>query len=135
MSQQRVCPGCSAGMKPFVAGKVELDRCTFCRGLWFDGGELETVLGKKLAPTFSAGQQTSRRCAACTKPMVPAELGGLRVEVCRVDRGIFLDEHELLALNGGKRVAVGPQAAAPAAPRPEAKVKDDVGAWLESLGV
>lgn len=122
-------------MKPFQAGRVELDRCTFCRGLWFDGGELETVLGKKLAPTFTAGMQTSRKCAACAKQMVPAELGSLRIEVCRIDRGIFLDEHELLALNGGVRVAVGPQA--PAAPKPppmaEAKVKDDVSAWLDSL--
>jgi Zn-finger nucleic acid-binding protein len=119
-------------MKPFQAGKVELDRCTFCRGLWFDGGELETVLGKKLAPTFSAGMQTSRKCATCSKPMVPAELGGLRIEVCRIDRGFFLDENELVALNGGKRVTVGQ---APVAARPEAKVQDDVRGWLDSLGV
>ncbi len=115
-------------MKPFAVGKVELDRCTFCRGLWFDGGELEGVLGKKIAPTFSAGMSTSRKCAACNKPLVPAELGGLRIEVCRIDRGIFLDENELTALNGGKKVSV-------AQPQIEAKMKDDVGAWLESLGV
>ena len=121
-------------MKPFGAGKVELDRCTFCRGLWFDGGELEAVLGKKLAPTFTAGQQTSRKCATCSKAMVPAELGGLRIEVCRIDRGVFLDEHELLALNGGQRVKVGQQpAAAPPPPPPEATVQHDVSAWLDSL--
>lgn len=128
----RVCPGCSAGMKAFGAGKVELDRCTFCRGLWFDGGELETVIGKKLAPTFTAGMQTARKCATCSKQMVPAELGGLRIEVCRVDRGVFLDEHELLALNGGKRVNVAQQAVPPPPP-PEATVKHDVSAWLDSL--
>ncbi len=128
----RVCPGCSAGMKAFGAGKVELDRCTFCRGLWFDGGELETVIGKKLAPTFTAGMQTARKCATCSKQMVPAELGGLRIEVCRVDRGVFLDEHELLALNGGKRVNVAQHAVAPPPP-PEATVKHDVSAWLDSL--
>ena len=111
---------------------MELDRCTFCRGLWFDGGELEAVLGRKLSPTFSAGMQTSRKCATCTRPMVPAELGGLRVEVCRIDRGFFLDEHELVALNGGKKVAIG---APPPAPMPEVKVKDDVSGWLEALGV
>jgi len=116
-------------MKAFAVGKIELDRCTFCRGLWFDGGELQTLLGKKLAPTFSAGQQTSRKCAACSKPMVPAELGGLRIEVCRIDRGIFLDENELTALNGGRKVSVQ------AAPPPETKVKHDVSSWLESLGV
>ena len=91
-------------MKPFQAGRVELDRCTFCRGLWFDGGELEVVLGKKIAPTFTGATQTSRKCAACTRQMVPAELGGLRVEVCRSDRGIFLDENELVRLNDGRGV-------------------------------
>lgn len=116
-------------MKAFPLGKIELDRCTFCRGLWFDGGELETLFQKKLAPTFTAGQQTSRKCATCSKPMVPAEMGGLRIEVCRIDRGVFLDENELTALNGGKKVSV--QAVPPA----EKKVKDDVGSWLESLGV
>ena len=119
-------------MKPFQAGKVELDRCTFCRGMWFDGGELEAVLGRKIVPTFSQAAQTSRKCAACTKAMVPAELGGLRIEVCRIDRGIFLDDNELTALNNGKKVNVQQPAAAP---RTEAKVKDDVTAWLDSLGV
>ena len=121
-------------MKAFQAGRVELDRCTFCRGLWFDGGELEAVLGRKIVPTFTPGQQTSRKCASCAKPMTPAELGGLRVEVCRIDRGIFLDEHELVALNDGKRVTASQQQGA-APPRSEPKVKDDVSAWLESLGV
>lgn len=121
-------------MKPFQAGRIELDRCSFCRGLWFDGGELEAVLGKKIAPTFSGGLQTSRKCAACNKQMVPGELGGLRIEVCRVDRGIFLDENELTHLNAGKKVSVqAPQA--PAAPPPEAKVQNEVSSWLESLGV
>ncbi len=131
---QRACPSCSASMKPFQAGRVELDRCTFCRGLWFDGGELETVLGKKIVPTFTQQMQTNRTCALCSKAMVPAELGGLRVEVCRVDRGIFLDENELVALNDGKKVTLAQQPAV-VAPKPEAKVKDDVNAWLESLGV
>ncbi len=119
-------------MKSFQAGRVELDRCTFCRGLWFDGGELEVVLGKKIAPTFAAGMQTRRKCAACSKPLVPAELAGLRVEVCRIDRGVFLDENELTAINGGKKVSVPHQ---PPAPKAEAKVKDDVNAWLNALGV
>jgi Zn-finger nucleic acid-binding protein len=143
-------------MKPFQAGRVDLDRCTFCRELWFDGGELwfdggelwfdggelwfdggelwfdggelEALLGRKLSPAFAPVMQTNRTCAACTIPMVPAELGGLRVEVCRSDRGFFLDEHGRVALNGGKRVAIG-------APMPEVKVKNDVNSWLEALGV
>ena len=66
----------------------------------------------------------------CTKSLVPAELGGLRIKVCRIERGIFLDENELVALNAGKKVA-----AAQAAALPEAKVKGEVNTWLDSLGV
>jgi Zn-finger nucleic acid-binding protein len=121
-------------MRPFPAGRVELDRCSFCRGLWFDGGELEQVLGKKVSPQPAPGLQTNRHCPPCKTPMAPAELGGLRVEVCGTCHGIFLDEGELVALNGGKQVRVEQQAAPPPPPT-EAQVKDDVAAWLDSLGV
>ena len=119
-------------MRPFQAGRVELDRCPFCRGLWFDGGELEQVLGKKIAPAVTKGMKTSRNCPACKVAMDPAELGGLRVEVCGGCQGIFLDEGELVALNDGKKVNIAQQAGAPP---PEARVKNDVTAWLDSLGV
>lgn len=123
----RSCPGCSAPMRPFQAGAVELDRCPFCRGLWFDGGELEQVLGKKLVGALDNTISTSRRCAKCTTPMQPAVLGELRVEVCTTCRGVFLDDGELTKLNGGQKVRV--QA------RDEAQVRDEVAGWLKSLGV
>lgn len=114
-------------MRPFQAGAVELDRCPFCRGLWFDGGELEQVLGKKLVGALDNTISTSRRCAKCTTPMQPAVLGELRVEVCTTCRGVFLDDGELTKLNGGQKVRV--QA------RDEAQVRDEVAGWLKSLGV
>ena len=114
-------------MKAFPVGAVELDRCTFCKGLWFDGGELQRVLGKKMAPTLDAGA-TSRSCPACLVAMTPAVLGGLRVETCIKCKGIFLDEGELVALNGGERIRMEQ-------PAPEAKVKSDVTDWLAALGV
>ena len=118
-------------MKAFLVGAVELDRCGFCKGLWFDGGELGQVLGKKVTPQLDPGL-TSRSCAACMVAMTPAVLGGLRVEVCSRCQGIFLDEGELVALNGGQRINLQQQQAAPA---PEAKVRNDVTDWLTSLGV
>src|SRR5687768_9956618 len=94
----RTCPGCQGRMQPFQAGRVELDRCTFCKGLWFDGQELQRVLAKPAAPEISPGK-TSRRCAKCHITLQPAELGGLRIEVCTTCHGLFLDEGELRALN------------------------------------
>ena len=118
-------------MKAFPVGQVELDRCNFCKGLWFDGGELSQVLGKKVTPSLDAGL-TARSCAACKVSMTPAQLGGLRVEVCTRCNGIFLDEGELVALNGGQRVTVQQQQATPL---PEARVKDDMKQWFDSLGL
>jgi Zn-finger nucleic acid-binding protein len=119
-------------MRPFQAGAVELDLCPFCNGIWFDGGELEQVLKKKLIGTMDPTQQSSRRCPACSIAMNPAELGALRVEVCTQCKGVFLDDGELVALNGGQRITV--QGSAKPPPRPQAKVQDDVMDWLNTLG-
>src|SRR4051812_6384942 len=128
----RACPSCSIAMKGFPVGGVELDRCTFCKGLWFDGGELSAVLGKKVAPALDKGV-TARSCAECQVSMTPAQLGGLRVEVCTRCDGIFLDEGELVAINGGQRVTVAQQKQA--APMADGKVKDEMKSWFDSLGV
>jgi len=124
-------------MKPFVVSGVELDRCTFCKGLWFDGGELEQVLKKPANPQLDAGE-TSRRCAREQTPMRPAVLGRLRVETCTACHGVFLDEGELVALNDGKPVRVTMEAppkreAAPAAS--DQKVGQAVDDWLKELGM
>lgn len=132
----RACPSCTAPMCPFQAGAIELDRCSFCRGLWFDGGELEHVLGKKLVGSLETAMITTRKCAKCSVALHPAELGGLRVEVCLTCRGVFLDDGELVKLNDGKQVRVT-QEAKPAtpAPRAESDAQLDVKNWLTSLGL
>jgi Zn-finger nucleic acid-binding protein len=129
------CPGCTAPMKPFLAGKVELDRCPFCRGLFFDGGELEQVLNKRLVGSITGDVDNTRKCARDGKPMQAAELGGLRVEVCLQCRAVFLDDGELVKLNGGQQVRVQELKKAPAVTRTEAESRDDVMGWLDSLGV
>lgn len=124
-------------MKPFVVSGIELDRCTFCKGLWFDGGELEAVLKKPANPKLDEGA-TSRKCAACATPMTPAVLGRLRVETCTKCRGVFLDEGELVALNDGKPVRVtvaAPPMRAEAPPASDQKVGESVNDWLKELGV
>ena len=125
------CPSCTAKMKPFPAGKVELDRCTFCSGLWFDGGELEALLGKKLPAKLDPDVITSRKCPVDAVSMQAAEVMGLRVEFCTKCHGVFLDDGEMVALNGGKPVRVE---AGKAPVRAEAAVKDDVMDWLHKLG-
>lgn len=136
MATTRTCPGCSGVMKPFVVSGIELDRCTFCKGLWFDGGELEAVLKKPAQPALDEGS-TSRGCPVCVMPMRPAVLGRLRVETCTKCRGVFLDEGELVALNDGKpvRVTVAAPPKREAAPPPESQLQNAVTDWLKDLGM
>ncbi len=124
-------------MKAFVVSGVELDRCTFCKGLWFDGGELEQVLRKPVNPQLDEGE-TARRCAKCQVPMRPAVLGRLRVEACTKCHGVFLDEGELVALNDGKPVRVtmeAPPKRAAAPPVSDQRVGQAVDDWLKELGM
>lgn len=124
-------------MKPLVVSGIELDRCTFCKGLWFDGGELEQVLKKPANPQLDEGS-TARKCAACAVPMRPAVLGRLRVETCTTCHGVFLDEGELVALNDGKAVRVtmeAPPKREAAPPVSDARVGESVNDWLKELGL
>jgi Zn-finger nucleic acid-binding protein len=125
-------------MKPFLVQSrkpdvdIEFDRCHACGGVWFDAGEFEAVLGKRPSAKLVEDIDNSRRCPRCAVVMRAAEVGGLRVEFCTQCHGVFLDDGELTAMNGGKPVRV--QIDAPPPARPDAKVKDDVLDWLNSLG-
>ena len=38
------CPKCGHDMEVTQLEGIEIDRCTFCEGVYFDRGELETIL-------------------------------------------------------------------------------------------
>ena len=47
MSTQRQCPRCRVALAPaplLEGGRVQVDVCPQCRGIWFDAGELQTIL-------------------------------------------------------------------------------------------
>jgi len=46
------CPLDGSALLGFTANGVTLDRCPACGGLWFDAGELETVLSNTRYTTF-----------------------------------------------------------------------------------
>jgi len=41
------CPKCGHDLKEEVLEGISVDRCTFCEGIFFDAGELDTLLAKK----------------------------------------------------------------------------------------
>jgi len=42
------CPKCGHDMKEETLDSVSIDRCGFCEGIYFDAGEIEDLMLKKL---------------------------------------------------------------------------------------
>jgi Zn-finger nucleic acid-binding protein len=109
------CPKCDAVMEKVAFGGIEVDRCTSCKGLWFDALEREKLkdvkgsesidVGKaaagRAAPAGAAasGADDKRRftCPVCRTPMirmVDVDQRHLHYESCTVCFGAFFDAGE-----------------------------------------
>ena len=117
----RVCPRCDVKLHPIdlnVNGAFFVDRCKQCQGIFFDKGELrslifnpsaepehESVLGKILAaqPDFKKEQPSGYiKCPICKNLMNRENYGrnsGIIADVC-AGHGFWLDGGELIALLG-----------------------------------
>ena len=101
---------------------IELDVCLWCRGLWFDAGEL-ALLAEKLGRTLSAGEggvvpaatsEKARPCPRCDRAMEKVVLGGssgVLLDRC-AGHGLWFDHGELGSLVGQMAVAPGSHAEA-----------------------
>lgn len=103
------CPACLSKLGPLQFGRVELDQCPDCEGMWFDQGELKQV--SALIDDRSRGMQIDpwdqvrkmevtvgkRRCPRCFAPMgvVCYPDPGVEVDVCLLCAGVWLDRDEL----------------------------------------
>jgi Zn-finger nucleic acid-binding protein len=109
-------------MKPQLVGQTTVDVCESCCGIWFDGGELERVIGRPLLARGSFPQY--RRCPHCHEEMKRVVIGKVGVERCPTCGGHFLDNGELEQLVGPSRKAPRLEAPAPAAALSEDAVRD-----------
>lgn len=46
------CPKCGHEMKEFTLSGIFLDQCTQCKGIYFDQGELDTLLNTRAQKSF-----------------------------------------------------------------------------------
>ena len=57
--QHRQCPKCHAPMEEYTlsasSGVVMVDRCTDCKGIWFDTGEAEHLKDKEMSDYIDDG--------------------------------------------------------------------------------
>jgi len=104
------CPKCSAGMEKVGFGGIEVDRCSGCRGIWFDMLEREHLArlerseqidtgDPKVAARFNEIERID--CPLCSTPMirmVDAVQHHIWYEACKTCNGVFLDAGEFTDL-------------------------------------
>ena len=99
------CPKCQAAMDKVTFQTIEVDRCTACKGLWFDMLEREHLEALKGSESIDVGArheedrgQTVRiNCPVCHEPMirmVEHRHPHVWYESCPVCFGVFFDAGE-----------------------------------------
>lgn len=87
------CPGCFAEMEEENHRGVQLDLCSRCRGVWFDGGELTEYQNGKGGPTLVGVPDPG-------SPVEPSGDTGVRVKCpgCGHDilRSWTIDKHPVM---------------------------------------
>lgn len=99
------CPKGHGLMDRIRKSGLNIDRCSVCHGLWFDWGELESMLGHHLGieiPTFA--KDIDMRCPRCSGQMccymlpeegVEMDKWSTEIDQCRQCEGVWLDQSEL----------------------------------------
>ena len=100
------CVKCTSVLNNTVIGGIEVDVCPSCGGLWLDRGEIERLQRvpaatvDELRTALGGGSQAGMTgspwsCPRCPGKLTEAQLGRIKVEVCKSCHGIFLDKGEL----------------------------------------
>ncbi len=100
------CPKCRADMEQIVHDGTEIDRCVYCKGIWFDAGEIESLKSKEAAKALDTGSATEGKyqnkvddypCPRCNGEMqkiVDEQQRHIWYETCAECEGSFFDAGE-----------------------------------------
>ncbi len=117
-----ICPKCKQDMIAVEYHQIELDHCPRCKGVWFDGEELELFLqsAKIVCPELEPGNivrlpevkaaHAPIKCPVCGRVMKEVALGqpAVNIDVCRRQDGLWFDGgelHDILRQTAGKETA------------------------------
>ena len=100
------CPVCDNPLVILELNNVEVDHCTYCHGLWLDGGELEILLENsshknELLASFIVDNKNIEKklkCPICRKKMEKVICGkgkNIVIDKCRLQHGLWFDKGEL----------------------------------------
>jgi Zn-finger nucleic acid-binding protein len=81
-------------MTPKKVNDIEIDYCDQCRGVWLNGGELESLTG--LNPKSSRIMV----CSDCEAPMGLKRIRDVEIDFCPECDAVWLDAGELEKLSG-----------------------------------
>jgi Zn-finger nucleic acid-binding protein len=97
-------------MEKVSVGDIEVDRCTACKGIWFDAREHEKLKRVKGAQSIDTGERPADaaeahkiECPICHTPMITLSVIGhpkLKYESCTVCFGAFFDAGEFREYHG-----------------------------------
>jgi uncharacterized protein len=88
------CPKCHHGMEEITHQGIVIDRCTHCRGLWFDHDEVNQLKGVKDGHLVDSHADIN--CPHCGKEMektADPKQKHIWFEMCP-EHGIFMDAGE-----------------------------------------
>lgn len=100
------CPKCQSAMEAVVYNDVEIDRCTICKGIWFDAGEAEELRNARAAKAIDVGPEDTGahmnaidrylcpRCSGGMVRMVDPKQSHIWYEKCSSCGGSFFDAGE-----------------------------------------
>ena len=100
------CPKCHSPMEPVTFDQVTVDRCTGCKGIWFDAREQHKLKEAKGSEAIDTGddrvgrrmnQVTDIKCPRCQTPMIQmadVDQHHITFEACTACQGVFLDAGE-----------------------------------------
>jgi Zn-finger nucleic acid-binding protein len=104
------CPRCAGRTRKLRVKSVQLDRCSNCQGTWFDADELRVLKDREKGgdyrwididlwrdrAKFRAGRQEKLVCPKDGETMTTVRYGrsAIRVEICGVCEGVWLDQGE-----------------------------------------
>ena len=100
------CPKCGHPMEQVVYNDIEVDRCTLCKGLWFDsleheqlkampGSEAIDIGDPEIGAIFNRDDRiTCPRCAGQMIRMVDRDQPHIWYESCGSGHGVFFDAGE-----------------------------------------
>jgi Zn-finger nucleic acid-binding protein len=100
------CPKCKSQMEKVTYEEIEVDRCTFCKGIWFDmlehehlkaieGSESIDIGLKSVGKAFNETRKID--CPVCQTSMIPMSDKNqphICYEACTSCYGLFFDAGE-----------------------------------------